>query len=80
MSGYATVVAACASCGRLFSFNPHRVPSIRLNRKGEPDPSAERKPVCRECIERANVRRFARGLPAIEVLPGAYDPLPAEEL
>jgi hypothetical protein len=58
-------IGPCISCGRVFSFNPERVPSIRW--KGE------REPVCRDCIESANVIRVACGLAPHAILPGAYD-------
>lgn len=59
----------CYCCHGLFSFNPELVPSITVN--------GTREPVCRSCIELANPRRIAGGLPPIEPLPGAYDPGPA---
>jgi hypothetical protein len=61
----------CCGCGSLFSFNPNRVPSIRVN--------GVREPVCQSCIERSNRIRAAANppLPLIEILPGAYD---AEEV
>ena len=45
-------------------FNPDRVPSIVLN--------GQREPVCRDCVERANPLRKAKGLEAIRILRGAY--------
>jgi len=53
-------------------FNPHRVPSIRVE--------GERQPVCRECIEMANPIREKNGLPPIAIHPDAYEPLNEEEL
>lgn len=72
MGGWVTVSSPCLSCGRVFSYNPHRVPSYRID--------GERHPICRTCIERANPRRVAGGISPIEILPGAYDPLPESEL
>lgn len=68
MSGYAVAMGECWSCGRPFAFNPHRVPSI------------EGEPVCGDCIAAANAIRAARGLPPIEILDGAYEPLDEGEL
>lgn len=64
--GWMYVLGECWSCGRLFGFNAERVPSIRVQ--------GERQPVCRHCMERANMRRVAAGLEPLEILPGAYDP------
>ena len=64
--GYELCMGVCIACGRVFGFNPHRVPSVRV--KGE------REPVCQECIEVANAKRKAAGLPELKVLPGAYEP------
>lgn len=58
------VVGRCFACRRVFPFDPARVPSIR--REGE------RRPLCEQCIGRANEMRLANGLPSISVLPGAY--------
>ena len=58
----------CVRCGQIFSFNPERVPSMRLT------PDGPREPICRECVEWANTLREKTGAPAIVPLPGAYDP------
>ena len=70
--GYVFATSPCIGCGRLFSFNPVRVPSLRV--KGE------REPVCLACVERANPRRAKNGLPPIVPLPGAYEPGDESEL
>jgi hypothetical protein len=67
--GYMTAMSACFGCNRLFSYNPERVPSIRVN--------GEREPICAECVARANPERAKNGLELIVPLPGAYD---AEEV
>jgi hypothetical protein len=66
--GFATLMANCYVCGRPFGCSPTKVPSIpaHLSRTGQ------REPVCQACIEKANPLRVAKGLPAIEILPGAY--------
>jgi len=66
MPGYMFVMGQCFGCGRLFSFNPNKVPSLRIN--------GERQPICRTCIERANPERIKRGLDPIKILPDAYEP------
>lgn len=72
MSGYVFCAGQCISCGRTFSFNPVRVPSVRIN--------GNREPVCESCIIRANPLRIKRGLEPVEILPGAYEPVPEHEL
>jgi hypothetical protein len=70
--GYAFVTSACIGCGNLFSYNPLRVPSIRI--KGE------REPICRACVERVNPVRIKNGLDPIVPAPDAYDPIDESEL
>lgn len=62
----------CCACKGLFSFNPERVPSVRV-----PAPDGPREPICKACVDRANPERVKRGLLPIQVLPGAYE---AEEV
>ena len=71
--GYAIVTGHCIGCGRLFSFNPHRVPSTRAV-------TGRREPICIDCVERCNPIRIANGLDPITVLEGAYDPIEESEL
>lgn len=56
----------CIGCGRLFGFNPHKVPSLLVDNV--------REPVCLDCVNRVNPVRRAKGLEEIVPLPGAYDP------
>jgi hypothetical protein len=67
-----SAIGQCYGCKRTFSFNRERVPSIHVNAQGKPDPKGAREPICRECVERANPRRIANGLPPIVILEGAY--------
>ena len=71
--GYAILYSSCYTCGKVISYNPHRVPSIRDNQ-------GARQPLCRECIEKANPVRKANGLPEITILPDAYEPISEYEL
>ena len=70
----------CIGCNNLFTFNPERVPSIRIRRDRlgnlVHDPEGNREPICRSCVEAANPVRIAKGLLPIEILSGAYDPAP----
>lgn len=70
--GVVQAMSACVRCRRMFMFNPLRVPSVRVN--------GVREPVCRACIEGANVIRAERGLPPITYAADAYDPIDEHEL
>jgi hypothetical protein len=70
--GYAIALGPCVGCGRVFGFNPHRVPSVIVN--------GEREPICRDCVERSNPARIANGLEPIAILPDAYEPLEGANL
>jgi hypothetical protein len=70
--GYVTAMSACIGCLRPFSYNPHLVPSVRVN--------GIRQPICHACVEKHNPSRISNGLKPIEVLPGAYEPMTEEEL
>jgi len=70
--GYVFAMGPCLRCGRVFSFNPHRVPSIRVN--------GEREPVCRPCYEHLARLQQAAGMKVLELPHDAYEPLPEEEL
>lgn len=63
---YMFVVGNCIRCGKPFSFNHLRVPSVVV--KGE------REPLCRDCVTWANPLRIPKGLEPIALLPGAYEP------
>ena len=67
--GYAYMVGNCVACKRLIHFNPHRVPSLMIN--------GYREPLCRTCAERWN--EIHKGQER-EILSGAYEPFPEEEL
>ena len=71
--GYAVVLSPCFGCGNTFSYNPHKVPSIR-------DSDDVRQPICRTCVERVNPQRIAIGLPLIVPQPGAYEAIDESEL
>jgi hypothetical protein len=72
--GVAFAMSACFGCGRTFTYNPLRVPSIT-------SPSTNtREPICRVCIERVNPIRIANGLDPILPFPDAYDACDESEL
>lgn len=72
--GYAIATSNCFGCGKIFSYNPKAVPSIRDPKTGE------KEPVCRACIDKVNPRRIANGLEPIVPAPNAYDPIEESEL
>ena len=67
---YVYLTSACVACGRLISYNPARVPSLRVN--------GVREPVCRACVESANARLEPGQAPFV-IHPEAYEPLPEKE-
>lgn len=72
--GYCTCISACFGCGRIFSYNPLRVPSIRDLETGLQEP------LCLECVTWANPRRIAKDLEPIVPAPDAYEACAEEEL
>ena len=70
--GYAFAMSHCIGCKQPFSYNPHKVPSIRVE--------GVREPICRACVDAANPHRIAGGLLPIIIEPGAYEAMPEEEL
>jgi hypothetical protein len=70
--GYAFYMSPCCGCGRLFSYNPMRVPSCRIR--------GVREPICQSCVERVNPMRRANGLEPITPLPDAYEACEESEL
>jgi hypothetical protein len=72
MTGYVVAMGHCFGCGRVFGFNPKRVPSITI--KGT------REPICAYCVERANPLRIKNGLPPIIPAPDAYEACDEGEL
>jgi hypothetical protein len=70
--GFALMHSHCLGCGRVFSYNPRHVPSIRVE--------GVREPICEDCVDQANPQRIANGLKPIEVHPDAYNPIDEREL
>jgi len=66
---YVLCVGACINCGVLITFNPNRVPSIRIN--------GVREPLCAGCFARWNqIHRTGQGLESLPLHPDAYRPEP----
>lgn len=70
--GYALCTGICIGCGRVFSFNPMRVPSLPWH--------GSREPICQDCVTRVNPKRIANGLQPIVPHPDAYEPCDEHEL
>lgn len=67
MTGYVLAYGDCISCDTPMHFNPHYVPSIRVQGKKEP--------LCRGCFTQWNrIHRTAKGLPQVALHPLAYKP------
>ena len=70
--GYAIMLGQCIACKAPMSFHPHKVPSIRVN--------GIREPVCKQCIETANVKREEMGLEKFRIPDDAYAACDESEL
>ena len=66
--GYVLVFGACGSCRKMFSYNPHWVPSYKNI------------PFCRDCVEAATPARIKNGLAPIYIHPEAYEILNEADL
>ena len=67
--GYAIVMGFCVACKASVQFNPHKVPSIRVN--------GTREPLCRRCAERwSEIHKQ----PVPTNLDEAYAPMAEENL
>lgn len=67
--GYALMFGNCIACKSPIGFNPHKVPSLRIN--------GVKEPICESCANRWNELH-----PGQEraILPGAYEPMDEHEL
>lgn len=70
--GYAYCLGLCCNCRKSFTFNPIKVPSIRVN--------GEKEPVCEPCVRRYNALRAAQNLPTFNIPEGAYEACKESEL
>jgi len=67
--GYAIMFGCCCACGTMISFNPSKVPSLRINGK--------REPLCEGCANKWNALHPEQARPIQE---GAYEPCDENEL
>ena len=70
--GYAIVTGKCFGCQEFISYNPHRVPSIRVN--------GVRQALCRDCVKIVQGNQERAGEPITEIHPQAYEPIHESEL
>lgn len=75
--GYMYVLGECFGCGRMFTFNPHLVPSVPILSDGTIGVGGKREPICRDCATRANEDRKRTGLPLWNVSDECYEPTEA---
>ena len=65
--GYMFAIGECINCGVVLSFNPEKVPSVRINGK--------REPLCSLCHGKWNeIHRVSEGLEPVPIHPEAYEP------
>jgi hypothetical protein len=71
--GYVTAHGHCITCGKLFSFNPMRVPSTT-------EITGKREPLCEDCFTQINIKRKALGLEPFVAAPDAWEACEESEL
>ncbi len=85
MPGFAFVMGGCCLCGRIISFNPNHVPSVRAVRKKiggvdtficSDDPKVPRQALCPGCARETNAKMEKPRL----IHPLAYEGSPIEEM
>jgi hypothetical protein len=67
--GYCFALGPCIGCGKIFCFNPIKVPSSSAI-------TGKREPVCAACMNRINTYRVEHDLPPFVIQPDAYEPIP----
>lgn len=71
--GFASCMGQCIACRAIISFNPLRVPSIKVN--------GQKEPLCLGCFDKWNeIHRTSKGLPRMPLHPDAYEPCDEGEL
>lgn len=72
MSGYVSVIGPCWRCDAMFSMNPHKVPSVRIN--------GVREPICKQCMDHLIAAEEKAGITPKRYADDAYDAIPEEDL
>lgn len=71
--GYAFCLGTCINCAKSISFNPRRVPSIKVD--------GVKEPLCAECCAKWNeIHRVSKGLEPIPPHKDAYTYCREEDL
>jgi hypothetical protein len=70
--GYALMYGRCINCKNVFTFNPLRVPSVRIKN--------QREPVCSPCMVKVNTHRKNNGQKPFHIHSDAYDSVDENEL
>jgi hypothetical protein len=70
---YVAIIGNCICCKRIFSYNPHRVPSTSAI-------TGTKEPICSVCIDAINIKRIEQGLPLWPVFEDAYEAIDEGEL
>lgn len=78
--GYVLCIGTCCFCKGIFGFNPLKVPSVKVDGNGDPDPNGDKAPICENCMERGNAMRRSKGLEPFPILPGAYEAVNENDL
>ena len=73
---YAILHGDCYSCKRIFSANPEKVPSMRIDDNGlQVLVGGTQIIFCKPCVEKANRARERRGMDPLYIHPDAYEPV-----
>ena len=70
--GYVFMLGMCVGCRKMISFNPNKVPSVRIN--------GEKEPLCEECATQINKNRAKAGMEVCVIHKDAWEAIPEEEL
>jgi hypothetical protein len=70
--GVAFCVGHCIACRAFLTYNPMKVPSIRV-KDGKPDATGSREPLCRSCAETLYARLKAEGKTPPPISEDAYE-------
>ncbi len=72
MSEVMFVVSGCIGCKKIITYNPDKVPSLRIN--------GVREPLCIDCFNKWNMHhRLEKGLEPVNIHPLAYTPMKVDQ-
>lgn len=71
--GYFMLITSCYMCKRVFTCNPDKVPSVKIE--------GVKEPICESCVKWMQQRQREMGVPVwADPLPGAYDAADEDEV